>query len=58
MVKIEKIEHADMVLNSNNSFKDKLSIYVYRNKVMFEVEVDGTGNTFTCSKEEMKKALL
>jgi len=57
MVIKETIEHPDMVLNSNNSFKDTLEIMVRRKTVEFRANIDGTGNTFTVTKDNLKKVL-
>ena len=56
MVKIEKIEHPDIVIKAE-CYTDEMSIYVRKTKVEFKVDIDGAGNVFVIDKKELRRML-
>ena len=56
MVKIEKIEHPDIVIKAE-CYTDKLQIYVRKNKVEFKVDIDGAGNIFVIDRKVLRRVL-
>ena len=56
MVKIEKIEHPDIVIKAE-CYTDEISIYVRKTKVEFKVDIDGAGNVFVIDKKVLRKLL-
>lgn len=54
---IQKIVLPDIVLISDDQFKDKLAITVFIDRVEFGAYVDNCGNVFSISKKRLKELL-
>lgn len=53
-IKTEKIEKPDLVIQSDNRYKDILKIYKRKKEIVFSCEVYGPGNSWVIPLEEIR----